>query len=172
MNNCANVNFTLNAARQEIHGHKLPSLVKKLIGSCHVCMRYRAHPYRYPIQPVLPLERSIKDLPFTTTAVDYSGPHHLRDGQDIKKTWICLFTCLTSRAIYLVLVDDLKSTTFLTALRELACRRTTPKVLVSDNATTFVHCSKMLRYIADQDNVKRELSSQGMEWKFIPEKAA
>ena len=171
-NNCANVNFTLNAARQEIHGHKLPSLVKKIIGSCHVCMRYRAHPYRYPIQPVLPLERSVKDLPFTTTAVDYSGPHHLRDGQDIKKTWICLFTCLTSRAIYLVLVDDLKSTTFLTALRELACRRTTPKVLVSDNATTFVHCSKMLRYIADQDNVKKELSSQGIEWKFIPEKAA
>lgn len=171
-NNCASKSFTLNAARQEIHGHKLVALVKKIIGGCHICMRHRAHPYRYPIQPVLPLERSIKDLPFSTTAVDYSGPHFLRDGQDIKKAWICLFTCLTSRAIYLVLVEDLKSTTFLTALRELACRRSTPKVLVSDNATTFVHASKMLRYIADQENVKRELSSKGIEWRFIPERAA
>ena len=170
-NNCANVNFTLNVSRQDIHAHKLSALIKKVIGECLICRRYRAHPYRYPIQPVLPKERSLQDIPFTSTAVDYSGPHHIREGQEITKTWVCMFSCTTSRAIYLVLVDSLKSTTFLNALRELACRRRTPKVMISDNATTFVHANKMLAYIAGQDDVKRELASSGIEWKWIPERA-
>lgn len=171
-NNCAGVNFTLNAARQDIYAHRLPALIKKIIGQCMICARYRAHPYRYPMQPVLPKERSLQDIPFTCTAVDYSGPHMVRNGQKIQKTWVCMFSCLTSRAVYLVLVDNLRSTTFLNALKELACRRTTPKVIISDNATTFVHASKILKYIASQDDVMRELADKGITWKWVPERAA
>ena len=86
-------------------------------------MRFRCHPYRYPIQPVLPLIRSMIEPPFTYTGVDFSGPYHVREAVGVKKVWICLFTCLVSRAIYLVLVEDMKSTTFLVALRELAYSR-------------------------------------------------
>ena len=171
-NNCAGVNFTLNGARQDIHAHGLTALIKTIIGECMICARYRAHPYRYPIQPVLPKERSLQDIPFTSTAVDYSGPHMVRNGQNIQKTWVCMFSCLTSRAVYLVLVDSLKSTAFLNALKELACRRTTPKVILSDNATTFVHASKIFKYISSQDSVKRELADKGITWKWVPERAA
>ena len=171
INNCAGVNFTLNAARQDIYAYRLPALIKTVIGNCMICVRYRAHPYRYPIQPVLPKERYLNDVPFSATAVDYSGPHLVRSGQDIVKTWVCMFSCLTSRAVYIVLVDNLKSTTFLDALKELACRRGTPKVLISDNATTFVHASKMLQYIANQENVKTQLAAKGISWKWTAEKA-
>ena len=171
-NNCAGSNFTLNAVRQEIYCFKLNATIKKVIGRCHICMRFRCHPYRYPMQPVLPLIRSTTEPPFTFTGVDFSGPHQVREAAGVKKVWICLFTCLVSRAIYLVLVEDMKSTTFLLALRELACRRIRPKVLISDNAATFTHTSKLLRHVAAEAKIKQEITSQGIEWKFIPAMAS
>ena len=171
-NNCASYNFTVNAAKQEIYAFRLPALVKKIIGECHICMRFRTHPYRYPKQPVLPLQRAMVDVPFSAVGCDFGGPFYVLDGEKTKKTWVCLFSCLMSRAVYLVLVEDLKSTTFLAALMELASRRTLPKMIISDNATTFTHASKMLNYIADQASVKQELATLGVEWKFIPAKAS
>ena len=135
-------------------------------------MRFRTHPYRYPKQPVLPLQRAMVDIPFSAVGCDFGGPFYVLDGEKTKKTWVCLFSCLMSRAVYLVLVEDLKSTTFLAALKELASRRTLPKLIISDNAATFTHASKMISYIADQNNVRKELASLGVEWKFIPAKAS
>ena len=171
-NNCAPYHFTLNAARQEIHGIKLQNLVKKVIGECKICIRYRAHPYRYPIQPVLPMERAQVDSPFTACAVDYCGPFSVLEENGTKKVWVSLFCCMVTRAVYIVLVDDLKSTTFLAALTELATRRAQPKVIVSDNMTTYTHGNKILTHIANQPQVKRELASLGIEWRWTPAKAS
>ena len=48
-------------------------------------MRFRCHPYRYPMQPVLPLIRSMTEPPFTFTGVDFSGPHQVREAAGVKK---------------------------------------------------------------------------------------
>ena len=171
-NGCAQYHYTLNAIRQEIHGFRLPDLVKKVIGRCHICIRFRAHPYRYPVQPVLPLERVIKDNPFTYTGVDYIGYFQVLSGNTTIKVWVCLFTCMVSRAIYMVLLDNMKSTTFLTALKELSTRRSQPKLIISDNATCFTHGAKILEYISTQKSVKKQLATLGIEWKHTPAKAA
>ena len=71
-----------------------------------------------------------------------------------------------------MLFEDLKSTTFLDALKELESRTTLPKLIVSDNATTFTHAPKVLNYIAKQNKVKNQLATLGVEWKFIPTKAS
>ena len=88
---------------------------------------------------------------------------YVLDGERTKKTWVCLFSCHFSRAVYLMLVEDLRSTTFLAALKELASRRTLPKMIISDNTTTFTHASKMLDYIAAQAGVKQQLATLGVE---------
>ena len=171
-NNCANHNFTINSIRQEAYGFRLSVHIKKIISQCRICMRFRAHPYRYPQQPVLPLQRAMVDRPFAATGVDYAGPFNVMHGEKEKKVWLCLFTCLMSRAVYLVVIEDLRSTTFLSALKELAARRSQPKMLLSDNATTFVHASKILAYIASQAKVKQELTNLAIEWKWTPAKAS
>ena len=171
-NNCATYNFLINTIRQEAYGFKLSVHIKRVISKCRICARYRAHPYRYPQQPVLPLQRAMVDKPFAATGVDYAGPFIVKSGDNDKKVWLCLFTCLMSRAIYLVVIEDLKSTTFLEALKELAARRSQPKLLISDNATTFVHASKILAYISTQANVQQQLTSLGVTWKFTPAKAS
>ena len=171
-NNCANHNFTINSIRQEAYGFRLSVYIKRIISQCRICMRFRAHPYRYPLQPVLPLQRAMIDRPFAATGVDYAGPFYVKDGQKDKKVWLCLFTCLMSRAVYLTIIEDLRSTTFLSALKELSARRSQPKMLLSDNATTFVHASKILAYIASQAKMKQELTNLAIDWKWTPAKAS
>ena len=171
-NNCANHNFTINTIRQEAYGFRLSALVKSIISSCKICQRFRCHPFRYPIQPPLPMQRAMRDRPFAATGVDYAGPFVVKQGEKDIKVWLCLFTCLMSRAVYLVIIEDLRSTTFLAALKELSARRSQPKMLISDNATTFVHGSKILDYIATQANVKKKLTNLNIEWKFTAAKAS
>ena len=118
------------------------------------------------------MERAQIDTPFTACAVDYCGPFSVLEDDSSKKVWVSLFCCMLTRAVYLVLVDDLKSTTFLAALTELATRRGQPKVIVSDNMTTYTHGNKVLTYIASQPEVKKELASLGVEWRWMPAKAS
>ncbi|CAL4163901.1 unnamed protein product, partial [Meganyctiphanes norvegica] len=131
-------------------------------------MRMRAISYHYPAQPELPQERLKAQTPFCSTGVDYSGPHQVRSGYDKVKMWVCLFTCLVSRALYLVHVKDNSATTFLDALWDLTCRIGQPYFLLSDNASCFTKAAKMLQSMAKEAKVKDALSKKGIVWKFLP----
>ena len=56
-------------------------------------------------------------------------------------------------------------------MKELDCRRTTPKIIYSDNAATFTLASKILNMIKESEEVEKELANRAIEWKFIPVKA-
>ena len=99
-------------------------------------------------------------VPFCSTGVDLCGPFEVRAGYGKIKIWICLFTCLVSRAIYLVPLKDLSATTFLDALWELSCRRAQPTFLYSDNGTNFTKAAKLLDKMANDAKVKNELSKK------------
>ena len=77
--------------------------------------------------------------------MDLAGPFKVTEGLSKIKVWITLFTCLVTRAIYLVLVKDLRTSTFFRALKELSCRHSTPLLLLSDNATNFSSTNKLLK---------------------------
>ena len=170
--NHAQANSTLNKVRQVIHGPGIRNAVKKVVSSCINCRRIRACPYHYPSQPDLPVERYLMEIPFTCTGVDYCGPFEIRDQGNIVKIWIIIFTCMVTRAVYLIAVRDQTSHSFLGALRELDCRRTTPKIIYSDNAATFTLASKILKMIKEDEDVEKELANRSIEWKFTPVKAA
>ena len=94
-------------------------------------------PYAYPRMPPLPRERLNAETPFAVCGVDYSGPHHVKQGRSHIKVWIALFTCMVSRAIHLEIGPNLTAETFLEALRCLSWSKGTPSVIMSDNATNF-----------------------------------
>ena len=58
-----------------------------------------------------------KCAPFTYTALDYFGPLYIQDESSKEKVWVCLFTCVTVRAIHLELITDMTAEQFLLALR-------------------------------------------------------
>jgi len=56
--------------------------------------------------------------PFSNIGVDFTGHLTVKDraGNHIK-VYICLFTCLTTRAINLEIVEDLSTSSYLQAFR-------------------------------------------------------
>ena len=142
-NNCNGSNSTLNSLKWVMHGVGLKKMINQIVRTCVYCARVRAIPYSYPVQPELPIERLKAQVPFCSTGVDLCGPFEVKSGDGRIKIWICLFTCMVSRAIYLVPMKDISALTFLDALWELSSRRVQPTFLYSDNGTNFSKSAKV-----------------------------
>ena len=51
--------------------------------------------------------------------------------------WVCLFTCVTVRAIHWKLIKDVTTEQFLLGLRRFMARRGKPKQTIVDNVLQF-----------------------------------
>ncbi|XP_077869598.1 uncharacterized protein LOC144361498 [Saccoglossus kowalevskii] len=60
---------------------------------------------------------------------------------------------------------------FLLAFRRFAARRSTPSMLISDNATTFISAAHELRRQMNDTEVQALLAHHRTTWKFIPKRA-
>ena len=101
--------------------------------------------YSAPDPPPLPKARVENSPPFTITGVDFSGALYVREknGKE-SKAYICLFTCAATRAIHLELVPDLSTETFLQAFGRFCSRKSLPRLMISDNATTYMSAANQL----------------------------
>ena len=88
----------------------------------------------------------------------------------LKKTWICLFTCLSIRAIHLEWVLDLSASQFLNCLRRFVSRRGKPDVIFSDNASQFkLVCTvvdREWRKVLKDKEVMNYVLVEGIKWKY------
>ncbi|MCP3664586.1 MAG: transposase family protein, partial [Gammaproteobacteria bacterium] len=150
--------------------------VAKNLRKCATCRKVDAGPFQAPPMPSLPENRTTKRSPFSSTGMDYLGPIYIREFQaegQQKKVWICLFTCLTVRAVHLELVADLTADQFLMCLRRFIARRSKPMEMISDNAPQFKLAdsavSKIWGELIADPQIVSYVSSQGIKWRFIPE---
>ena len=105
--------------------------------------------------------------PFSRDGVDFAGPKYVKGrGKQLKKVYVCLFSCFVTRALHLDLVEDLSTPTFLRCLRKFSARRGTPALIVSDNAKTFKGAWKEIRTLFRHPEVRAELEKKGIEWRF------
>ena len=91
----------------------------------------------------LPSDRIEATTPFTNVGVDTFGPwtvnhRRTRGGLSNSKRWAILFTCLTTRAIHIEVVDEMSSSAFINALRRFIAIRGKVKIFRSDRGTNFV----------------------------------
>lgn len=84
----------------------------------------------------MPGDRVRDPATFEIKKVDYAGLVYLRSG---KKVWyrIYLFTCAVYRAVHLDVDNSLLIVDFLNTLRRFVTMRGRPRVIYSDNGTTF-----------------------------------
>lgn len=87
------------------------------------------------------------------------------------KSYICLFTCSSSRALHLELAPDLSTDSFIRCLRRFVARRGIPCSITSDNAKTFKLADKELKKLFADDKVQDFVLKKGIKWNFILEKA-
>uniref|UniRef100_A0A5S6Q0M6 Integrase catalytic domain-containing protein n=1 Tax=Trichuris muris TaxID=70415 RepID=A0A5S6Q0M6_TRIMR len=164
---------TLAVIRQRFWILKGRSVVKRIIRDCVVCRRFSSRAFAQKMAP-LPEERITETFPFARTGMDFAGPLHVRCGKRSRKAYICLFTCMTIRAVHLELVIDMSVDQFLLALRRFVARRGRPTLLQSDNFTTFKAADRVIRQLfvgPTLDKIKHQLAFEGVTWKFITERA-
>ncbi|XP_071123866.1 uncharacterized protein [Mytilus edulis] len=129
-------------------------------------------PYSAPDPPPLPKDRVNYDYPFSVTGVDFTGALYTKGKHnELSKTYICLFTCAATRAIHLEIVTDLTEESFMLAFKRFVARRSTPRIMLSDNATTFKAAAEKITRSSQDSRIQLKLADQRTEWKFIPNRA-
>ncbi len=87
------------------------------VRKCMDCKRRLTKPMQ-PFMASLPAARLTPDLPpFTHTGVDYFGPLNVVVGRRQEKRYVCLFTCLVTRAVHNEVTVQLDADSFLMAFR-------------------------------------------------------
>lgn len=85
----------------------------------------------------LPRSRVAGSAPFARTGIDYLGTLYVKCSDGVNKVWICLLTCLVTRAIHLELMSNMSSEECLMGFRRIIAFRGTPIKIISDNAQHF-----------------------------------
>ena len=141
--------------------------------SCQQCRRWKA-PAASQIMAPLPAVRSEPSMrAFDTCSVDYGGPFLTVQGQGKVRTrrYLCLFTCMATRAVHLEISFSLDTDSFLNCFYRMVSRRGLPREVWSDNGTNFVGARRELLQLyseLDRDKIKASTSHQRIKWHFNP----
>lgn len=167
--------FTLSEVRQHyciVHGRES---VKRTLKKCLVCQKENARPSGQ-LMGSLPKERlDAYSYPFTHTAVDYFGPLFVQNyrAKPVKRYGV-LFTCLTTRAVFLESAPSLSTPDFLQIFARFTGMYGMPKSMHSDNGTNFVGAEKelLIELINLQNSdIAEQLNNQRTKWHFQPPSA-
>ena len=94
-----------------------------------------------------------------------------RSNSGTAKRYGLLFTCLTTRAVYIELAKDLSTDAFILTLHRFISRCGNVQVIRSDNGTNFAGANKELKSCIrqlDQTRIIRCLSQNEITWIFNP----
>ena len=95
-------------------------IIRSITRGCIICRRDSAKP-RPQMLGQLPVERITPSPVFNKVGVDYAGPINVKHGYvrkpTVVKAYICVFVCLSTKAVHLELVSDLTTDAFMGTLR-------------------------------------------------------
>ena len=140
---------------------------------CAECRRRKARAAQQIMAP-LPLARLQTSLKaFTRTAVDFGGPFITIQGRGKRreKRYLCLFTCLATRAVHLEIAFGLDKDSFLNAFYRMTSRRGLPEEMFSENGTNFKGADRELKTLLselDETKINVSVANKGVKWHFNP----
>ncbi|XP_037029336.1 uncharacterized protein LOC119069388 [Bradysia coprophila] len=173
-----NHSTVLNQIQQKFIIPALRVVLKSIRTSCQKCKNLSAEP-KIPEMAELPPGRlAAYTLPFTFVGIDFFGPIRVRNGRKtrnrpviMEKRWVLLFTCLTTRAIWMEITHSLETNSCVMAIDNFISRKGQSKRVFCDNGTSFHGSEKELRdefsKINQRDLAERFTSSE-MEFRFNP----
>ena len=142
------------------------AIARHFINKCVICHKLRGK-MGYQKMVDLPKERSTEAAPFTYCRVDMFGPLIIKERRSELKCYGALFTCFSSRTVYIELNNSLHADSFILALRRFMARRGTVRSIWSDNGTNFVGAKNELQRAFKEmkhDKIKSFLQENGADW--------
>ena len=93
------------------------------------------------------------------------------NSRKLEKQYICIFTCLVTRAVHLEVCHSLDIDSCLLAIRRFVSRRGFPEITISDNGTNFTASKNVMNLdniSIDNSYIAQQLSQQNIVWKMNP----
>ena len=171
----------LSATGWRFHVVSARRLTRSVCSQCKVCRKVAPKPLPQ-LMGQLPQERITVSPAFNSTGLDFAGPFVIKKGHTRKpvhlKAYLCLFICLSTKAIHIEVISDLTTPAFLAGLRRFVSRRGCPLVIHSDNGSNFIGAKNKLhdlyRFLASDNTnsiIHQHLLTHRTTWNNIPERA-
>lgn len=142
--------------------------MNRTMRKCQRCQLRRTRPIN-PEMAALPISRlAFHRRAFSYCGADLFGPITVCVGRRHEKRWGVLFTCLTTRAIYLEIVGSLSAESVMMAMDSLAARRGPPIQFSSDCGTNFVGAWERLigvtKRVLERTEMEKTPTEERLRW--------
>ena len=149
------------------------STVRSVIRQCVLYRLRFSKPGKQMMTAPLPSCRlTAGHAPFHFTGVDYMGPIYVKGGRSTHKRYICVFTCLSVRAVHLEVSHSLDTSSFMQAFTRFIGRRAKPSEIWSDNGSNFIGAERELRADVQRLDVHNAMLKHNVNWHFNPPAAS
>lgn len=152
--------------------------VSSVLHKCLVCRKLRGK-NQHQVMANLPEERVSTSPPFSYVGLDVFGPftvtaRRTRGGHAHGKRWAVLFSCMSTRAVHIEVIETMETSSCINALRRFFAIRGPARQLRSDCGTNFVGASKELGFhkMAKEPVVQEYLRDHSCTWEFNPPHAS
>ena len=154
-------------------------LSRKICSQCRTCRRL-APRWSTQLMAELPAQRVTPARAFTHTGMDFAGPFSIKMGHVRRpvtlQAYLCIFVCLTYKAVHIEVVSDQTTPAFLACLHRFISRRNCPQHIYSDNGPNFTGAKNQLKQLyawlrSDTTNDAIQhylLSHHGVTWHNSP----
>ncbi|VDI11884.1 Hypothetical predicted protein [Mytilus galloprovincialis] len=155
-----------------LHGHCIPRF--------ELCAAVLAVQISETVSTELDIDRNLfrffSDSKVVLVGIDTFGPWSIvtrktRGGQANSKRWALLFTCLSTRAIHIEVIEELSLSSFINALRRFIALRGSIKEIRSDRGANFVGSVVNLNIASinvEEGPVHKCLEDKQTVWIFNP----
>ena len=149
--------------------------IRTMVRNCPTCRRLNATRGQQKMAD-LPSVRVNPEPAFSHTGVDYTGEVQLRKSPNGKATevgYIAVFTCLSTRAVHLEVVETNSTYHFLMAFKRFLNTRGMPVCMYSDNAKQFKRAQLEIQETLEAANqeLKQQADKYRFDWKYSTELA-
>jgi hypothetical protein len=150
-------------------------LAKSAKYKCVTCRELSAN-VETQVMADLPAERMTPSNPFRFTSVDLFGPCQVKISRNrTAKHYGVVFTCMTTRAVYIDVAHDASTNAFLLVLKRFTSIRGQPETIISDNGSNLVGADREIRDTIegwDQKALEDYSERNRIKWKFVTPRAA
>ncbi|XP_038165126.1 uncharacterized protein LOC119799356 [Cyprinodon tularosa] len=137
--------MTINAIREK--GYWILGIGRAVASHIRVCVKCRKLRRCTEEQKMadLPPERVDSFPPFLYCGMDCFGPFYTKQGRNTRKRYGLLFTCFSSRAIHIEMLEDLSTDSFINGMRCFIAIRGAVRQIKSDQGSNFLGAKNELK---------------------------
>ena len=165
----------LSAVREKFWILKGHATVKRVLNNCRECRGWKAKVGEQLMSPLPEFRVNPCNYTFQHFGLDFCGPLAVKQGHNHLKRYVCVFTCMATRANHIEVASALDTSSFMNAFRRFSCRRGYPTDVSSDNGTNFVGADREMREGVRRLNsstLQAALLRKEVNWHFNPPAAS